>query len=263
MSVDPIEVNQDEAIIAQQRQIEKEIADSIKLVGDRMDLSFLLSEYPDEDDLIRNKIKSLVKKYHLLRRTRPDGNCFFRGFTYAYFEYLITDEQELDRFIGVSNKSKDDLIALGFPSFTIEDINENFMHALNLLKTKEVSNEQQLLNLFNEQGTSDYLVVFMRLLTSGYLQMNQEFYSSFLDSGLTMKNFCSHEVEPLNKESDHIHIIALTSAIGVGVCINYLDRAQGDQVTVHYFPDNCDPKIHLLYRPGHYDILYLRTEKVQ
>ena len=60
MSVDPTEVNQDEAIIAQQRQIEKEIADSIKLVGDRMDLSFLLSEYPDEDDLIKNKIKVFI-----------------------------------------------------------------------------------------------------------------------------------------------------------------------------------------------------------
>lgn len=125
-----------------------------------------------------------------------------------------------------------------------------------MIKTKSISSETQLLKLFNEQGTSDYLVVFMRLLTSGYLQKNAEFYSSFIDGDVTMKSFCSHEVEPMYKESDHIHIIALTSATGVGVRINYLDRGLGEEVNVHSFPDDCKPKIHLLYKPGHYDILY-------
>lgn len=130
-----------------------------------------------------------------------------------------------------------------------------------MIATKEVATVQQLIDLFNDQNVSDYLVVFMRLLTSGHLQKNSEFYSSFIDGCLSVKEFCSHEVEPMYKESDHIHIIALTEATGVGVCINYLDRGQGGKVTVHLFPDGCNPKLHLLYRPGHYDILYLKSDK--
>lgn len=58
------------------------------------------------------------------------------------------------------------------------------------------------------------------------------------------------------KESDHIHISALTAALGVGVCVEYMDRGKGGQVNTHCFPEDTRPFIHLLYRPGHYDILY-------
>ena len=58
------------------------------------------------------------------------------------------------------------------------------------------------------------------------------------------------------KESDHIHISALTAAVGVNVRVQYMDRGEGGQVNHHDFPDGAHPRIHLLYRPGHYDILY-------
>lgn len=50
------------------------------------------------------------------------------------------------------------------------------------------------------------------------------------------------EVEPMYKESDHIHIIALSNALNVGVRVKYMDRGDGSQVidpflltAVHYF----------------------------
>ena len=58
------------------------------------------------------------------------------------------------------------------------------------------------------------------------------------------------------KESDHIHIIAMCTALGTGVRVRYMDRGTGTEVTAHDFPEGCIPAIHLLYRPGHYDILY-------
>ena len=58
------------------------------------------------------------------------------------------------------------------------------------------------------------------------------------------------------KEADHIHVSALTSALGVCVRVTYMDRGEGDQVNEHDFPEDSTPQIHLLYRPGHYDILY-------
>ncbi|RWS00110.1 ubiquitin thioesterase OTUB1-like isoform X1 [Dinothrombium tinctorium] len=251
------DLNQDEAIIAQERLIEKEIAEKICLIGAKCDLMRLSSEYPDDDNAFQEKIKDLRKRYQWMRKTRPDGNCFFRAFTFAYFESLLQDEPELTRFITVAEKSKEELISLGFPNFTIEDFHECFYGVLNRIKSGEISTSEQLQAVFNDQGISDYLVVFMRLVTSGHLRSNEEFFSNFIEGEKTVKEFCSHEVEPMYKESDHIHIIALTAATKVPVCINYLDRGQGGKVTVHNFPEGSSPRIHLLYRPGHYDILYL------
>ena len=68
--------------------------------------------------------------------------------------------------------------------------------------------------------------------------------------------FIMQEVEPMNKECDHIHITALTSAVGIPVRVEYMDRGEGGLVNHHDFPECSKPAITLLYRPGHYDILY-------
>lgn len=43
--------------------------------------------------------------------------------------------------------------------------------------------KRELHHLFNEQGYSDYMVVYLRLLTSGQLQKDQSFYSCFIEGG--------------------------------------------------------------------------------
>lgn len=60
----------------------------------------------------------------------------------------------------------------------------------------------------------------------------------------------------MTRESDHIHITALTSALGVPIRVEYMDRGGDDATTAHCFPEESSPKFTLLYRPGHYDILY-------
>lgn len=74
----------------------------------------------------------------------------------------------------------------------------------------------------------------------------------------------------MGEESDHVHIIALSDALGVPVRVVYLDRSSCDtggvNVNHHDFIPSAlsnggsgseiNPYITLLYRPGHYDILY-------
>ena len=48
---------------------------------------------------------------------------------------------------------------------------------------------------------------FLRLLTSKQLQLEGEFYQNFMEGGRSVAEFCNTEVEPMFKESDHIHII--------------------------------------------------------
>jgi ubiquitin thioesterase protein OTUB1 len=88
--------------------------------------------------------------------------------------------------------------------------------------------------------------------------------------------FCKASVEPMGEESDHVHIIALSDALGVPIRVMYLDRSSCDtgnlSVNHHDFIPSANasegdaamtstpaaekPYITLLYRPGHYDILY-------
>uniref|UniRef100_A0A3Q2HFD7 ubiquitinyl hydrolase 1 n=1 Tax=Equus caballus TaxID=9796 RepID=A0A3Q2HFD7_HORSE len=132
----------DEAIMAQQDRIQQEIAVQNPLVSERLELSVLYKEYAEDDNIYQQKIKDLHKKYSYIRKTRPDGNCFYRAFGFSHLEALLDDSKELQRaaqfrtqpgaharlplspagrFKAVSAKSKEDLVSQGFTEFTIED----------------------------------------------------------------------------------------------------------------------------------------------
>lgn len=85
-----------------------------------MPLACLTAEY-DGDAIFTAKIQVLADKYKYMRRTRPDGNCFFRAFAYSYLEYLITKRETYYTFRSFAEASKENLLKLGFPSFTLED----------------------------------------------------------------------------------------------------------------------------------------------
>ncbi|XP_050498203.1 ubiquitin thioesterase otubain-like [Diabrotica virgifera virgifera] len=249
--------NRDEMIMAQQRQIEQEISESIPLLGGLEPVTSLNNEY-SSDDIYLEKVSNLASKYQFIRRTRPDGNCFFRAFLYANIERLLKKKEEFELFFKLAEASKDALVSLGFQQFTVEDFYDTYIDVLRRLKDIDNIDEalKELYSVFNDQGFSDYLVVYLRLLTSGQLQKEHEFYSCFIEGDRTVADFCHQEVEPMYKESDHIHIIAACAALNTGVRVVYMDRGTGKICTEHDLPEGCTPTVHLLYRPGHYDILY-------
>nr|CAG4645700.1 EOG090X0AE1 [Lynceus sp. MCZ IZ 141354] len=254
-STDTQEPVQDEMILDQQRQIEKEIADSISLIGQLEPVKVLLEEYKD-DQIYQAKVAKLTESYPNMRRTRPDGNCFYRAFAFAYFEKLLGDKTDWERFYNLAKESKEELLQMGFPKFTLEDFHDTFVDVIGRLHAGTAMASKELLEIFNESHISDYIVVYLRILTSGQLQKDSSFYENFIEGGATIKEFCQQEVEPMYKESDHIHAIALSTALKVGVRVLYMDRGTHPQVPAHDFPDGVQPVVHLLYRPGHYDILY-------
>jgi ubiquitin thioesterase protein OTUB1 len=82
-------------------------------------------------------------------------------------------------------------------------------------------------------------------------------------------SFCSREVEPMGKECGMVQVSALAECFGVRVVIEYMDGRMGlggERLVHHVFGGEVDDdsdvnkeertSITLLYRPGHYDILY-------
>jgi ubiquitin thioesterase protein OTUB1 len=78
----------------------------------------------------------------------------------------------------------------------------------------------------------------------------------------------------MQEESDHIHAQALADAVGVPIRIAHIDSNlhsgnESEVSLVDMQPEGVSPqqsgpaKVHLLYRPGHYDIVYPSLQQQQ
>lgn len=113
--------------------------------------------------------------------------------------------------------------------------------------------------MFRSPDISNYLVLMLRFLTSSQLRNNAILYETFIDNGMPIEMFCQTEVEPIDKEADQIQIMALLTYLEVPIRIIYLDGNLANvQPTSMTIPEDTkeEVRIVLLYRPGHYDILY-------
>jgi ubiquitin thioesterase protein OTUB1 len=183
-------------------------------------------------------------------------------------------------------QTKELLIEAGFEWIAIQDFYEIFVEELEKVHPdkRNASKEQdsgqaialtELVSTFQTDYQSNAIVVYLRFITSAYLKVNSENYLPFIisDGYENMDQFCVSQVEAIGRESDEIHIIAICKALQLQVTVAYLDGrpnfAGGNEdkddslmmANLYNFPDSeykspFLPPIYLLYRPGHYDILY-------
>ncbi|XP_028795174.1 ubiquitin thioesterase otubain-like [Neltuma alba] len=269
----------DDDIMQQHSIIQSEEAKKTPFVGDKEPLRSLAAEYELGSPILLEKIKVLDEQYSAIRRTRGDGNCFFRSFLFSYLEHILEcqDQSEVERIKVNVEECRKTLQKLGYADLTFEDFFALFLEQLEcVIQGKETSiSHAELVLRCRDQSISDYVVMFFRFVTSGEIQKRSEFFEPFI-LGLTnstVEQFCKSSVEPMGEESDHIHIAALSDALGIPIRVMYLDRSSCDtggvSVNHHDFlpvagdlthasckSETNDPFITLLYRPGHYDILY-------
>lgn len=221
-------------------------------------------------------IQYLSSRYNT-RQVRGDGNCFYRSLLYSYLEQILNGllkedvgdlecvvaNDELTRIKAFIDKSKADLVEIGYEEFAIETFHDMFVELLDGLPSMT---SDSLLSMFQEDGSGDYYTWYMRVLCACYMRRDSERFLPFIEDGccVDMKSYCDREVEPMGKECEQLQIISLTEYMGVKVNIHYVDgrpfdKEQGPSViSLPESASGIEPKItvHLLYRPGHYDILY-------
>uniref|UniRef100_A0A7S0VJI6 ubiquitinyl hydrolase 1 n=1 Tax=Polytomella parva TaxID=51329 RepID=A0A7S0VJI6_9CHLO len=270
----------DELILKQHDQIREEQASKVNVIGDMEELPILTKEYTDKNYF--NKIASIKNQYNTFRRVQSDGNCFYRAFIYGYLEQLIStrDEIECERMLACLLSKFDVLCAQGFDSLVFEETLDALMNYIKRIASfpsssfsatpcsnDDALNADELQLAFRDSSTSFDLMVIMllRLITSCEIQSKEDFFLPFIlgmSNSLSCSSFCRSHVEPMNEESDHIHIVALSNSLGVPLRVVYLDAgdsivgaAEHDFIPVNWDPES-PPRVVLLYRPGHYDILY-------
>ncbi|KAG2320739.1 hypothetical protein Bca52824_013952 [Brassica carinata] len=256
-------------------QQEEEESAKVPYVADKEPLSSLSAEYKAGSPILLQKIKILENQYIAIRRTRGDGNCFFRSFMFSYLEHILEsqDRAEVDRIKANVETCRKTLQNLGYTDFTFADFFALFLEQLDDIlqgSEEESISYEELVNRSRDQSVSDYIVMFFRFVTAGEIRTRAEFFEPFITGNTTVDQFCKTSVEPMGEESDHIHITALSDALGVAIRVVYLDRSSCDSggVTVNHHDfvpvgttnekevGASAPFITLLYRPGHYDILY-------
>ncbi|KAL8874012.1 MAG: hypothetical protein Q9174_000608 [Haloplaca sp. 1 TL-2023] len=81
-----------------------------------------------------------------------------------------------------------------------------------------------------------------------------------------VENYCSSSIDAFKVEIDNVGLQACVDAFikpaGLAVQVLYLDRSPGEQVNDHWPAENINAThtIRLLYRPGHYDMVYKRGD---
>lgn len=255
--------------------------DKIDMIGEKVSPLVFLEDYENSiSPGFVPGIKYLASKYSI-RKVRGDGNCFYRSFLFSYLEELLTlynsnninlkslAENERIRVEALIIKSKDELITMGYSEIAIECFHDVFLDLLVNLFSYDIV---RLLSLFQENGQSDYFTWFMRLLTAASIRRDAERFYPFIEDSVTggatdLDTYLKREVEPMGKECEQVHVIALTEYLGVNTTIEYLDGkpfADGAGLTKMAFTGSPAAttevrlSVCLLYRPGHYDILYTR-----
>jgi ubiquitin thioesterase protein OTUB1 len=145
----------------------------------------------------------------------------------------------------------------------IEIFYESLVDFLEGLSTIEAMH----IELTEENSTSDYCTWYLRVLTATFLKADPCRFEPFLEDGYyDIATFCQQQIEPMGKECSMVQVLALAEAFQVRVEIEYLDGREftptvngGSGLTKHSFgPDTATTTLTLLYRPGHYDILYTK-----
>ncbi|VDM73206.1 unnamed protein product [Strongylus vulgaris] len=112
----------------------------------------------------------------------------------------------------------------------------------------------------NDDAEANYLIIFLRLITAGYLKEHAEEYAPFIEN-VSLADYCVTEIESMWKDADHLAVTGLVNAIGQNIRVQYMDQnaAPNGGLFYDFPPDQKEaPRITLLYRPGHYDLVYRR-----
>ncbi|KAE8354235.1 ubiquitin thiolesterase [Aspergillus coremiiformis] len=235
------------------------------LVSAKQSSNTIAMEYATADPTFVAKTSALVVTHPFSRIMKGDGNCGWRAVAFGYFENLFNmrDTLRVHRELTRIKSLNMLLNQVGHE----EHLYEIFVDATEIIFSQiidaiqgGVRDELFLVDAFNNEYNSNGIITHFRLLTSAWMKLNPHRYQAFLS--LPLGQYCATRIETVKTEIDEVGLQALIDGViegsGFAVEILYLDRSQGGVVTPHLLTaaQPTTATIRLLYRPGHYDLLY-------
>ncbi|KAJ3986939.1 peptidase C65 Otubain-domain-containing protein [Lentinula detonsa] len=245
------------------------------LIAEIAPIDELRAEYENGSPSFVQQINYLQSQgYSSIRRTRGDGDCFYRSVAFAYVENLLHASDPVFAVVAALSTleaTPELLESVGFERMVFEDFYEVLIELVKNVIAPDVSGstltDVALLERFQNPEESNSIVVYLRMLTSAQIRLDPDNFAPFLfhpelGEPMEVREFCEHFVDAAGKEADHVQMTALSRILRINVDVAYLDgRGSSGQVDfVKFQPEEtsgaaASSPISLLYRPGHYDIL--------
>ncbi|KAJ3729179.1 cysteine proteinase [Lentinula guzmanii] len=239
------------------------------LIAEIAPIDELRAEYENGSPSFVQQINYLQSQgYSSIRRTRGDGDCFYRSVAFAYVENLLHASDPVFAVVAALSTLEATpklLESVGFERMVFEDFYEVLIELVKNVIAPDVSGstltDVALLERFQNPE------VYLRMLTSAQIRLDPDNFAPFLfhpelGEPMEIREFCEHFVDAAGKEADHVQMTALSRILRINVDVAYLDgRGSSGQVDfVKFQPEEtsgaaASSPISLLYRPGHYDIL--------
>ncbi len=245
----------DEEILRFENELRQEEAAQGPLVSPSLPLSILHDEFPNSNFAL--KIDQLQSQHSFteIRKCRRDGNCFYRAVAFDLIEFFQKDPS------GAAEKYqtawKDQITEAGYDAVIYEDFSESFWS----LVTSDSADIQAVWQ--DDEYTSNMAIMLLRLLTSAQIRSNPDDYLAFIELGpqdTNIQKWCERCVDAVGVDADQVQLIALAKSVGIEIIVANLGSGlESDDLQVSSFDfkkEKGDPVVALLYRPGHYDLLY-------
>lgn len=250
-------------------------------VGVPSKLHLLSANYGYRQAMV-NKINTLEEIYEGWRSIRGDGNCYYRTVIYGLIEQIIRSNKRekllilREKFLAVriqptdSEKSTDLILPPMQSLDSICDMLQLAADGLAWVNIEEFDN-----SILNTQTGHDLaLVSACRSIVSRYLIQNQKLeisgisiadaiLPSFPDIS-NMEEYCARYVDCMGEDAEGplVYLGVLLKSLDCWGVTIFLDRRDDVAMNVYETPFTESTTslgtVHLLLRPGHYDLLYPR-----
>jgi ubiquitin thioesterase protein OTUB1 len=222
---------------------------------------------------------SSVLGYQSWQLVAGGGNCFYRALLYAHINHLRGEACAGREIHGLAELQEQVMLcgtsAQAVPMPGLSEAKERLIHLFTNIRAGTMS-ERELENEFVLPSTSERdmstdmaTVIIARQLTADYLRMREEWHVLMRAQGTSIQEFCKYSVEKVGSDAQGFAITALPLALGIVVRVVLMDKSDSNGLQVISIPDqdtdDTSPDaaagggnygVHLLYGPGHYDILY-------
>ncbi|KAM0834654.1 hypothetical protein ACQ4PT_063453 [Festuca glaucescens] len=217
---------------------------------------------------MKDKANMLLANYSEYRKVSGDGSCLYRSFIYSYLEQLVkvSPGEEL-RLIGTLEPLLEKFQRLHLPGSYADGHNafvNLILDCMDHKQTLSVSDYEDWIfkKSQNEKKFSE-IISYLRLVAAVQICSEVEKFRHVIPEldPLRPEAWCRRNVIPMQAEGDEVHLVALTDVLHVPLQIVIVDISASEEPNTHIIYESPDalplfPCVTLLYRPGHYDIIY-------
>lgn len=252
-SLTPTEISEKQDL-DDKTQYEPIINARINTISQRLPINSLKAVYFFNKEF-KQRVDKIKPLYQSWARVRGDGNCYYRAIGVAFMELCCRPTTSPELIIRYANALKlvVDYAVSGTP---FETYSYHFSE-LNTLCMKKQNNSPDIMvhlsNLLQDPQFDQGMVSEMRKLAAYVLDVNRrnpDFTAFMIDS------FGSHmnAILTWGQEAEGIEFKCMSEALGVH--IQHVSVYDSDSINTFSPSISTEDKIHILYKTGHYDLLY-------